>query len=118
MFWKQLGTSGIFYSTTTDDHATSWPHLTWTGPAKVPGAQTLTAPAVSVPTPNATGPLLLAYKAPYSTGVRYQTLTGATWSPAALIPRTRTAVAPALVRNVLATTTPGTIGNIVLHVYG
>jgi len=35
----------------------------------------------------------------------------------AAIPATRTAVAPALLRNLLATTTPGTIGNIVLHVY-
>jgi hypothetical protein len=117
VFWKQLGTSDVFYSTTSDDHATNWRHLTWTGPAQVPGAATLTAPAASVPTLNSIGPLLLVYKAPLSTQVRYQTLTGASWSTFAIVPTTRTAVAPALLRNLLATTTPGTIGNIVLHVY-
>ena len=71
-----------------------------------------------MPTLNSIGPLLLVYKAPFSTQVRYQTLAGTTWSTAATVPTTHTAVAPALLRNVLATTTPGTIGNIVLHVYG
>ncbi len=83
----------------------------------MPGAATLTAPAASVPTLNSIGPLLLVYKAPFSTQVRYQTLAGTTWSTIATIPTTHTAVAPALLRNLLATTTPGTIGNIVLHVY-
>jgi len=84
----------------------------------VPGATALTAPAASVPTLNGTGPLLLAYKAPFSTHVRFQTLTGTTWSASANVPGARTAVSPALLRNILATTTPGTIGNIVLFVYG
>ncbi len=117
VFWKQLGTRDVFDSSTSDGHGTNWRHLSWTGPAQVPGAATLTAPAASVPTLDGIGPLLLAYKAPLSTRVRYQTLTGATWSTVATIPATRTAVAPALLRNLLATTTPGTIGNIVLHVY-
>ena len=78
----------------------------------------MTAPAASVPTVNATGPLLLVYKSPFSTHVRFQTLTGTTWSGFATVPTTRTAVAPALLRNVLGTTTPATIGNIVFHVYG
>ena len=118
VFWKQLGTRDVFYAATTDDDTTNWSHLSWTGPTQVPGAVTLTAPAASVPTLNSIGPLLLVYKAPFSTHVRFQTLTGTTWSTAATIPATRTAVAPALLRNLLATTTPGTIGNIVLHVYG
>src|SRR5215470_3070123 len=118
VFWKQLGTRHIFYSTTTDDQATDWSHLTWTGPTVVPGAAALTAPAASVPTVNGTGPLLLAYKAPFSTQVRFQTLTGTTWSAFANVPGARTAVSPALLRHILAITTPGTIGNIVLFVYG
>jgi len=117
VFWKQLGTKDIFSSTATDDHSPDWSHLTWTAPAQVPGAVTLTAPAASVPTLNAIGPLLLVYKAAFSTHVRFQTLTGTTWSGPAIIPTARTAVAPALLRNVLATTTPATIGNIVFHVY-
>jgi hypothetical protein len=118
VFWKQRGTRHIFYSATADNHATNWSHLTWTGPTRVPGAAALTGPTASVPRLNGTGPLLLVYKAPLSTHVRFQTLTGSTWSAFATIARTRTAVSPALERRILATTTPTTIGNIVLHVYG
>jgi len=117
VFWKQLGTRDLFYSTTTDGSSTDWSHLAWTAPVQVPGAVTLTGPAASVPTLNAVGPLLLVYKAAFSTHVRFQTLTGTTWSGFANIPITRTAVSPALLRNVLATTTPATIGNIVFNVY-
>jgi hypothetical protein len=127
VFWKQLGTDDIFYSTTTDGPATNWSKLIWTGPsqvcqpatstAKPSCAVTLTAPAVSVPSVNATGPLLLVYKAPYSTKVRYQTLSSSGWSAVGHVYGTRTAVAPALARNYLATTTPTTIGNIILRAY-
>jgi hypothetical protein len=115
VFWKQLGTKSVFYSTTPDSSSTNWSHLTWTGPTQVPSAVTSSAPAASVPTVNSVGPLLLAYKAPFSTHVRYQTLTGTTWSAIGHIPGTFTAVAPALYRNVLATTTPTSIGNIILR---
>jgi hypothetical protein len=118
VFWKQLGTHDLFYGTTTDDHATNWSHLTWTGPTQVPGALALTAPTASVPTLNSTGPLLLVYKAPFSTHVRFQTLAGSTWSAFANVPGARTTVSPALERNILGITTPGTTGNIVLFVYG
>lgn len=117
VFWKQLGTKDIFYSTTPDSSATNWSHLTWTGPAQVPGAVTLTAPAASLPTVNGVGPLLLVYKAPFSSHVRYQTLSGATWSAPAPVPGTLTNEAPALLRNLLGTTTTGSIGNIVLRLY-
>jgi hypothetical protein len=118
VFWKQRGTTHLFYSTTADDHTTNWSHLSWSGPTQVPGAAALTAPAVSIPQLNGNGPLLLVYKAPFSTQVRFQTLASGTWSSFAVVPRTHTAVTPALQRNILANTTPGTIGNIVLHVYG
>jgi hypothetical protein len=118
VFWKQLGTRHLFYAATVDSHAANWSHLSWSGLKRVPGAVALTAPAAAVPRLNGTGSLLLAYKAPFSTHVRFQTLTSGTWSAFATVPRTRTAVAPALLRNILANTTPGTIGNVVLHVYG
>jgi hypothetical protein len=73
---------------------------------------------VSIPQLNGNGPLLLVYKAPFSTRIRFQTLSSGTWSSVGAVPRAHTAVAPALLRNTLANTTPGTIGNIVLHVYG
>jgi hypothetical protein len=117
VFWKQLGTRNIFYSTTPDSSATNWSKLTWTGPAQVTGASTLSAPAVSVPTVNSIGPLLLVYKAPYSTHVRYQTLSSTGWSAVGHVGGTRTASAPALYRNFLATTTPTSIGNIILRTY-
>jgi len=117
VFWKQLGTADLFYSTAADDQATNWSHLSWSGPTQVTGAVALTAPAVSIPQLNGHGPLLLVYKAPFSTQIRFQTLTNGTWSSFATVPRAHTAVAPALQRNILANTTTGTIGNIVLHVY-
>jgi hypothetical protein len=80
----------VHHAATTDDHATNWSHLTWTPPAQVPGAVALTAPAASVSTVNSTGPLLLVYKAPFSTHVWFQTLNGTTWSAFADVPRART----------------------------
>jgi len=118
VFWKQLGTTNLFYSTAVDGPSTDWPNLTWTGPTQVPGAITLLGPAASIPTVNATGPLLLVYKAPFSAHMRYQTLSGSTWSGVARVYGSQSDAAPALLKNVLATTTPGTFGNIILRVYG
>lgn len=113
VFWKQLGTNDVFYSTTTDNHATVWSHLTWAGPTQVTGAATLTAPTASAV--GLAGPLLLAYKAPFTTHVFFQTLSGGVWSAAGLVPATRTANAPALLGGLLANTTPTPVGNILLH---
>jgi hypothetical protein len=113
IFWKQLGTKGIFYSTTTDNGATNWSHLTWAGPTQVPSAATMTAPTASAVTLG--GPLLLAYKAPFTTHVLFQTLTSIGWSAVGVVPATRTANAPALLGGTLANTKPTTAGNIILH---
>jgi hypothetical protein len=118
VFWTQYGGTGVFYSSATDTATTDWAHPGWTAPAQVPGAATLPAPAVSVPTVNSIGPLLLVYKAPFTTNVRFQTLTGTTWSAPGVVPGDQTAVAPALLQNLLATTTPTSIGNIILRHYG
>ena len=119
VIWKQLGTKDLFYSSAADSATTNWGSQSiWTTPAQVPGAVTLLAPAASVPTVNSTGPLLLVYKAPFNTHVRYQTLTGSTWSAPLGVYGTRTNVAPALLRNVLGATTPTSIGNVILRTYG
>src|SRR5215472_1846656 len=116
VFWKQLGSRKIFYATTTDGPATNWNHLTWTAPVQVPlGAATTEGPAASALPPVIGGPLLLVYKGPVGTGVRFQTLTGATWSPWAFVPGAHTSVAPALRGATLAITTPVTCGRIELR---
>jgi hypothetical protein len=117
-FWKQLGSGKIFYATTTDGPATNWNHLTWTAPVQVPlGAATTQAPTASALPPLVGGPLLLVYKGPVGVGVRFQTLTGTTWSAWAFVPGARTAVGPALRGGTLATTTPVTFGRIVLQFF-
>jgi hypothetical protein len=113
-FWRQLGTTVVAYGTATDTAA-------GLGSAAfvntVPGAATAEGPAASDLGIDGFKPLLLAYKAPFSTAVHFQTLAAGVWSPVAAVPRTHTNVAPALLLNELATTTPATDGNIVLHVY-
>ena len=113
IFWKQLGTRHVFYSTTTDNGATNWSHLVWSGPARVPGAATLLAPTAS--SVRLFGPLLLAYKAPFGTHIRFQTLTKMGWSAVGVVPAARTTNAPALLGGTLAHTKPTSVGNIVLH---
>lgn len=117
-FWRQQGTTAVVYAT-TDDSAANLAKPAFTAPATVPMAATLVGPAASDTGIDGFGPLLLAYKTPGSTTVRFQTLTGGTtWStPPAVVPTTHTAVAPALLFNELATTTPAQDGNIVLHVF-
>jgi hypothetical protein len=115
-FWRQHTTDDIFYSTTPDSAANLLKPV-FTGPTQVPGAATMEAPAASDSTLTGFGPLLLVYKAPGSTVVKFQTLTSGTWSAAAPIPTVQTAVSPALAQNVLANTKPSADGNILLHVY-
>jgi hypothetical protein len=118
IFWTQLGSRNVFYSTTADNHATVWTHLTWTTPVQVPGAAALTSPAASAQAQfGVNSPLLLAYKAPAGTRVFFQTLTAGTWSAAAVVPATRTLAAPALLGDLLANSTPTPVGNVILHHY-
>ncbi|HUC57039.1 MAG TPA: hypothetical protein VMA95_06535 [Streptosporangiaceae bacterium] len=115
-FWRQHSTSEILYSTTPDT-AANLVKPVFTGPAQVPGAATIEGPAASDSTLTGFGPLLLVYKSPGSTTVRFQTLTGTIWTTPVVIPTVRTAVSPALYQDVLATTKPSADGTIVLHVY-
>ncbi|HET9894500.1 MAG TPA: hypothetical protein VFQ44_06155 [Streptosporangiaceae bacterium] len=117
-FWRQSSTKAVKYATTADTFANLTNGKTsWTAPVQVPGAATILAPAASDSTTAGFGPLLLAYKAVSNTNVRFQTFDNGTWSAAARIPTTHTTVAPDLWVNRLATTTPGTDGNIVLHTF-
>jgi hypothetical protein len=115
-FWRQLSTRAVIYATTADTDA-NLHSPAFTAPTPVPGAASIEGPAASDTGIDGFGPLLLAYKAPLNTGVLYQTLTGTTWSAPAVVPNTHTNVAPALLFNELATTTPATDGNVVLHAF-
>jgi hypothetical protein len=119
IFWKQLGTTKIFYSAATDSPSTNWNHVTWSAtPQQVPDAATSVAPAASAIPPLINGPILLVYKVPARTAVKFQTLTGASWSvPPARVRGAETTVAPALRGATLATTTPVTLGRIVLQFF-
>jgi hypothetical protein len=108
VFWKQLGSKAVLYSTFPDP-AFSTP----TVPAQVPGAVTLTAPAASV----VEGTVLLVYKTPFSSRVHFQTLTGGVWSAVGGVFGTLTNEAPALTGNLLATTTPTPVGNVQVRFY-
>lgn len=108
VFWKQLGGKGVFYSTAADPGLPSW-----TVPAQVPSAVTLSAPAASV----VEGTVLLVYKTPFSSRVHFQTLTGGVWSAVGGVFGTLTNEAPALTGTLLATTTPTPIGNVQVRFY-
>ena len=111
-FWRQYGTRVVAYGTASDAGGITGAPVSV---ATVPGAATSAGPAASDLGIDGFKPLMLAYKAPFSTAVHFQTFNGVTWSAAAAVPRTHTAVAPALLLNELATTTPVADGNIVLH---
>jgi hypothetical protein len=116
-FWRRLSGNAILYSTTADTVHSNLAKLVFTGPVTVPGASSLLGPAASDIGVNGLGPLLLTYKAPFTTAVRFQTLASGVWSAGASVPGAHTVVAPALLFNKLATTTPATDGNVVLHVF-
>ncbi|HEY6494598.1 MAG TPA: hypothetical protein VIZ43_15085 [Trebonia sp.] len=114
-FWRQLSSDNIMYSTTADT-AVNLAKPAFSGPTQVTGAVTNEGPAASDSTLSGFGPLLLAYKAPGSDLVRYQTFSSS-WSAPAVVPTTHTTVSPSLFINVLGTTTPGLDGNIIWHVF-
>ena len=117
VLWRGQRTHRIRFATTPDP-LTLASGLTWTAPAAVPGAVTGAAPAASSLGAHGGSPLLVAYKAPHSVRVRYQLGTAGGWSPPRRVPRARTAVAPALLGGVLATTSPSASGSIFFHVFG
>jgi hypothetical protein len=116
VFWKDNKSSQVSYATTPDP-LTTGPGLTWSAVTALTGSVTGAGPAAASVGPHGTGPLLLAYKAPHSTSVLYRTLSGGTWSPAAVVPSTSTTYGPALLGGELATTSSSSAGNIFLHIF-
>jgi hypothetical protein len=117
VLWRGSRTGRIRFATTPDPLTTAH-GLSWTAPAAVPGAVTGATPAASAIGAHGRGPLLLTYKAPHSVHVRYQLSTAAGWSAPRRVPRDRTAVAPALLGGILATTSPSASGSIFFHIFG
>jgi hypothetical protein len=115
LFWRVLGSTDIMYSTTADT-AVNLAKPVFTAPVQVPGAVTNEGPAASDSTLAGFGPLLLAYKTPGSTLVKFQTF-ASSWSSPAIVPTLHTTVSPSLFVNILASTTPGADGNIIWHVF-
>jgi hypothetical protein len=126
VFWKGNGTvAPINYATTSDaaGHGLDGvATLTWSAPSTVADgtgqAQTTGSPAVASADIHGDGPLLLAYKGPSGFHIRYQTLTGTTWSPHLFVGgnNNTTALGPALVHGTLANVSR-TDARIFLHQY-
>jgi hypothetical protein len=117
VFWKGWRTHRIGYSATPDPLSAAH-GLTWTAPVALPGALAGTAPAVSALGAGGSSPLLVAYRAPHSLRVRFQVQAASGWSLPGRVPGARTAVAPALLHGILATTSPRLSRNIFLRIFG
>jgi hypothetical protein len=115
IFWRDAATGEVAYASTTDPLALPG-KVVWTY-SVVPGSKTSDNPAASALGLHATGPLMLAYKAPHGTHVLYQELTGTTWSAPAPVPSTSTVYGPALFRGELASTSSAASGNVYFHVF-
>jgi hypothetical protein len=118
VFWRALGRAGAVSESTTSDPLTLAKGITWSPVTTVPGARTSSEPAASTLGLHGSGPLLLAYKAPHNVAIRFQTLTAGGWSGSAPVPGSTSTYGPALLRNVLFSTSPAAGGNIFFNVYG
>lgn len=122
VFWKgDKTTAPIDYASTPDNAGSGLEggkSIPWTLLGSVPAAATTGSPAVSSASPNNTGPLLLGYKGPSGFYIRFQTLTGTTWSKVAFVNANNntTGLGPALVNGTLANVSR-TTGQIYLHQY-
>jgi hypothetical protein len=126
VFWKSPGVDGaINYATTPDNvgHGLNGnAKITWTLLGAIPGGtstETTAAPAASSVSTHGTGPLLVAYKGPSGSNVRYVTLSSGVWSAFGYVNGSlaRTDLGPALVNGLLANVAIGSSARIYLHVY-
>jgi hypothetical protein len=98
--------------------------ITWALLGAVPGgtaSETTAGPAAASVNSHGTGPLLLAYKGPSGSNIRFLTLSGGVWSPLPKPgyvngPLATTDLGPALVNGLLANVATGS-ARIYLHVY-
>lgn len=128
VFWKGNSTTApIDYATATDSESTGGlaGNVKWAQQGSVPTgattvAETTAAPAVSSAGVHGNGPLLLAYKGPSGIFIRYQVLTGTSWTePYAFVTGSnrQTTDGPALLFGLLANVSPTSNGRIFLHHY-
>jgi hypothetical protein len=118
VFWRARGGAGTVSESTTSDPLTIAKGITWSPVATVPSALTSAQPAAATLGLHGAGPLMIAYKAPHNVGIRYRTLTAGVWSAAATVPGAASTYGPALLRNLLAYTSPAGGGNIFFNTYG
>jgi hypothetical protein len=117
VFWKGLHSHHIRFATTSDPLNLSAGRLTWSAARTVRHAATTAGPAASSLRLHGFGPLLLTYKGPTGLHVRYQTRTVFGWSAWKIVPGALTAVGPAQLRGVLATSSPDARGSIFFHIF-
>jgi hypothetical protein len=126
VFWQgDKTTAPIDYASTPDNAGTGLEgnqQIPWTLLGSVPTgptslAMTTAAPAVASANRHGLGPLLLAYKGPNGFNIRFQTLTGTTWSDFAYVNgnNNTTTDAPALLNGLLANVSQTASGRIFLH---
>jgi hypothetical protein len=128
VFWKADGKSELISYASTPDLKNSGLQgsktIPWTLLGTVPNGASTIASSTSGPSatsinPHGFGPLLLAYKGPTGEAIRYQTLTGTSWSNFAYVTGTnnRTTVAPAVLNSTLANVSNTVSARIYLHIY-
>jgi hypothetical protein len=122
VFWKAAGKgTAISYASTPDlalGGLQGSKTLPWTLLGAVPGAFSTTGPAASSVDVHGNGPLLLAYKGPGGTSIRYQILTSS-WSKVGFVvgKQPKTTLSPSLLNRQLEDVSPTSSGLIYLRTY-
>jgi hypothetical protein len=123
VFWKADGKGEALSYASTPDLAKSGLQgsktVKWTLLGAVPGGFSTSGPAAATISAHNSGPLLLAYKGPSGDLIRYQILTGTTWSGVKYVSgaQNRTTISPALLNTLLANVSPTSSGVIYLRNY-
>jgi hypothetical protein len=123
VFWKADGKGETLSYASTPDLAKSGLQgsktVKWTLLGFVPGGASTSGPAAADVNAHGTGPLMLAYKGPSGDHIRYQFLTGTTWSGIKYVSgaQNKTTLSPALLNTLLANVAPTSSGVIYLRSY-
>ncbi len=123
VFWKADGKGEALSYATTPDLAktglTGSKTVPWTLPVGVPGGFSTSGPAAADISSHNNGPLLLAYKGPSGDNIRYQILTGSSWSGVKYVSglQNKTTLSPSLLTTLLANVAPTSSGVIYLRNY-
>ncbi len=123
VFWKADGSGEALSYASTPDLAKSGLQgnktIPWTLLGGVPGGASTSGPAAADLSTHNNGPLMLAYKGPSGLSIRYQILTGITWSGINYVTglQNKTTLSPALLNTLLANVAPTSSGVIYLRNY-